>query len=373
MRILLISDTHLSKELGASKVVMELADELTSIGWDCHLSSLPELIQKGYVSSDRGSADLRSYLREHASAYDVVDYGHSHLPYLRSEFPATTLFVARSVLLVHHFDDISIPNYPTWKARVYSLIFNLRNRVRFKKTLARTNITVAQADLVNVPNDDDRDTLIRHGISGNKIVVLPYGLSQARWSIFDSMSTALPPAPMVAFVGTFDGRKGAADFPKIVRLIAKKNPGVRFRLLGTYKSSEEVLARFPNSLRPRIEVIAKYASDDLPNLLASCSVGIFPSYIEGFGFGVLEMLAAGLPVIAYNVPGPPMMLTERYLVNRGDTLAMSNRVTDLLKSDSDLIAARAWAKKVTKQFLWSNIARETSDVYLENWKLRIRR
>ena len=35
-----------------------------------------------------------------------------------------------------------------------------------------------------------------------------------------------------------------------------------------------------------------------------CTVGAFPSYVEGFGLAVLEQLAAGLPTVAYNLPGP---------------------------------------------------------------------
>ena len=38
------------------------------------------------------------------------------------------------------------------------------------------------------------------------------------------------------------------------------------------------------------------------------SAGAFPSHCEGFPFGVLEMLAAGLPVVAYRAPGAPMMI-----------------------------------------------------------------
>ena len=71
---------------------------------------------------------------------------------------------------------------------------------------------------------------------------------------------------------------------------------------------------FPKKLRGYIEVIPQFHPDELPILLSSCSLGIFPSYLEGFAFGVLEMLAAALPVIAYDTPGAPMMVPEQYLV-----------------------------------------------------------
>ena len=50
---------------------------------------------------------------------------------------------------------------------------------------------------------------------------------------------------------------------------------------------------------------------DLPSLLADCAVALFPSYVEGFGLAVLEQLAAGLPTIAYDVPGPRQILDSQ--------------------------------------------------------------
>jgi glycosyltransferase involved in cell wall biosynthesis len=117
-----------------------------------------------------------------------------------------------------------------------------------------------------------------------------------------------------------------------------------------------------------LEVIPKYDPDKLPALLSSCSVGIFPSYIESFGFGVLEMLAASIPVIAYNSPGPPMMLPPNWLVPRGDAKAMSVKVVDLLLDDRRLVQARTEAKRRSKEFCWKTIARQTSEIYFQRWQ-----
>jgi glycosyltransferase involved in cell wall biosynthesis len=370
MRILLVSDAHLSRELGASKVVIELAEELERLGWTCRLSSLPELTGTGSIEGDNRARALRAHLQAHAADYDVVDFGYGQLPFPRGDFAPTILLVARSVLLHHHFDNIKIPIDPTWKARVHKLVFGHRERLQHRMYLKSTDRTLAEADLVNVSNDDDETLLVRRGVPKSKIVVLPYGLTTDRQRIFSESSAGLPERPTVAFVGTFDSRKGATDFPKIIKRIVAGVPEARFRLLGTYKSDQEVLTRFPASLRDRIEVVPKYVSAELPRLLESCSVGIFPSYVEGFGFGVLEMLAAGLPVIAYNAPGPPMMLPAKYLVDIGDAAAMSGKVIELLKSRTELLAAREWSKARSRQFLWSDIARRTSEVYRARWQER---
>ena len=94
-------------------------------------------------------------------------------------------------------------------------------------------------------------------------------------------------------------------------------------------------------------------------------MGIFPSRIEGFGFGVLEMLAAALPVVAYDAPGPPMMLSPYYLVQPGDTVGISRKVVEILSNPSHLQSARQWAKMRSADFPWKRAAQMTSDAYIE--------
>src|SRR5262249_39106222 len=158
--------------------------------------------------------------------------------------------------------------------------------------------------------------------------------------------------PVVAFVGTFDYRKGATDFPSLVSQVALAVPEVKFRLLGTtglMKSADQVRAFFPARARRRMEVVPHYDPEALPELLAGPWVGVFRSYYEGFAFGVLEMLAAGIPVIAYDAPGPPMMLKREALVPPGDVGAMADKVIALLQGGSLLDAARLAARATAQQ------------------------
>ena len=67
---------------------------------------------------------------------------------------------------------------------------------------------------------------------------------------------------------------------------------------------------------------------------------MFPSRVESFGYGVLEMLAAAVPVIAYDAPGPHVMLPPEYRVPVGAAGDMADRVCDLLTDPDRLRAAR---------------------------------
>ncbi len=375
-RILFCSPVQHSKELGGSKVVVELAEEMREIGWDC------QIICPSDVSNPRDKdilasfpENLRRYLQQHASEYDVVDYDHGYLPFERSEFNSETLMVARSVLLAQHLEVIPIPDPPGIKAAVGRLLRGRERRQRRKAIIQRAQITVQEADLVNVSNEDDKAELVRRGIKEDKIVVLPYGISRSRRPLFDQVSSEAPPQPVVAFVGTFDYRKGAREFPEIVRQVAAAVPEVRFKLMGTkgmFQTEAEVRAHFPERMQKHLEVIPGYKSEELPQMLSSCSVGIFPSHLEGFGFGILEMLAASVPVIAYDAPGPPMMLPAECLVERGDTDNLGRKVAALLLDPVQLQISRTWANERSQDFSWAAVAQATHTCYMTAINLKQR-
>jgi glycosyltransferase involved in cell wall biosynthesis len=363
MKILFCSPVPLQETLGTARTLLSLSTEFQNLGWEVKIISPADTIDN-YQLGDDSAAGLRKYLLKHASEYDVVEYDHSYLPFPRTEFANDTLFVARSQLLGHHFATIAIPAERRWQSRIRAFLEKRAEQNRKKHNFDRAHTTILESDVAVVLNYDDRDILTKHGIAPEKIHVIPNGLSPLQMQQFDRLSVAVPSNPKVAFIGTFCPRKGSTDFPAIIKEISRHVPEVSFRFLGTTFARKKVLSYFPKYLRNRIEVYPDFEPDDLPSLLQACSVGMFPSYIEGFGLAVLEMLAASIPVIAYNAPGPPMMLDARYLVPRGDTVAMAEKIIGLFQDSDQLASARHWAKQRSKDFCWQQVAQKTSDVYL---------
>jgi glycosyltransferase involved in cell wall biosynthesis len=276
------------------------------------------------------------------------------------------LFVARSVLLVHYLDRIRFPVPRTPRVLLSNLVHGSA-RAQFQRLrIADATRTLEQADLVNVSNADDRRELASRGIQSDKIVVIPFGMTAARRHEFAAIPDDPPAAPVVGFVGSFDFRKGAADFPAIFARIRAEVPGATLSLYGTtghFRNADDVRALFPPALRPHVAIHPRFEPSELPRLLSECAVGLFPSYCEGFGFGVLEMLAAAMPVIAYDAPGPPEMLDAERMVRPGDTQAIASKVVELLRDRVRLVEARRAARRTAARFDWIDIARQTVDAY----------
>lgn len=378
MKILFCSQNPLVKELGAPKILMELAESLQEWGWDCKIASPQEIMpHKKYRKHSwlqLFSESLKNYLLKYAHKYDVVEYDQVYLPYPRAEFCAQTLFVSRVGLLANHLQDNQIPLAKSYKSRLYSLIMGRLDNLYCQRAMQYERITLNEADLINTVNNKFKTELAGWGIPEEKIVVFPCGISASRRKLFDAVSSEIPREPQVVFVGSFDNRKGATDLPKIFENIHHIIPEAKFKLLGTGAGRDEryVLPHFLRRLQDRIEVVPIFPSDALPGLLSSCAVGIFSSYADGFGFGVLEMLASSIPVIAYDVPGPATMLPPEYLVSPGDFEGLSLKAVELLKDKAKLRVARIWAKEQSQQFSWQQIAKDTSQIYLERWRKKQR-
>lgn len=368
MKLLLCSPVIPSRELGISKVLVELADALEQLHWQCTVLSPLEIdpdIHRytGEQYHQRYAEALRLHLHQHAAHYDIVDYEHVYLPYPRTEFHPSTLMVARSAILVHHLETFPIPIAHTLRGRVGHWVKGHQRKQHLRQRVAIATRTLHAADLINVNNSESKAELMERGIPAHKIAVVPLGLSQDQRSHLQSLPLQPPAEPTIACIGTFEPRKGSNDIPRIAQTIWHHIPAMRLKLLGTHRSANLVLKRFPPRWRDRVQVIPHYPAAELPSLLQSCSVGMAPTYLEGFGLGILEMLAAALPVLAYHVPGPTLMLPPNSLIQRGNWQAMAEQLIALLQDRETLQHERTRARGRSQPFTWQAIARTTADLY----------
>ena len=104
-----------------------------------------------------------------------------------------------------------------------------------------------------------------------------------------------------------------------------------------------------------------------PRLSRIAQLGVFPSHVEGFGLALLEQLAAGLPTIAYDVPGPRQILrtqSERLLTPVGDTAAIAARAAEILSlSVPDYEKLSAECVAIAQRYRWTEIANNTITHY----------
>ncbi len=391
-RILMVIHTPWTRNLGGPRVQLELADELREMGHEVEKFSYDDAFPRAAAPRRRGRlATLAGYLQvnrsfavraaafvqANARRFDIVDANQTDLPFPKRQLGFSGLLVARSVGLIpsyENFERFAAARWPEPRSLRQGVHATLTWPAR-RRRRRDVEASFRHADLINVSSHDDLATVRDAMGYGDKVVMFPFGMSAARRQAFvrrQGDPAARLAAGKVAFIGNWNDRKGAKDWPAIAALVRRRRPGARFLFLGTGLGREQVLGDFPAELRDSIEVVPSYESDDLPGLLAAATVGAFPGYLEGFGFAVLEKLAAGLPTVTYDAPGPRDILRSLAapeMVPAGDVEAFAARVAALLALAGESYGQRSReATRAAERFDWRAIAAATRDAYLERWE-----
>jgi glycosyltransferase involved in cell wall biosynthesis len=387
LRVLMVIHTEWSPNLGGPRAQIELGDELVAMGDHVEKFSYEDafppvpparrgsaLRMRDFLRSNRSfAARAREHVRAHGHRFDVIDANQTDLPFPKRDLGFSGLLVARSVGMIPAYEEFERWSSRRWPEPLSArrLAYRALTWPGHRRRLRDVERSFRHADLINVSNRDDLETVGHDMGFGGKVVMFPFGLPEARRLAFRDARAGVAErlaARTVAFIGAWNSRKGARDWPEIARRVRERVPDARFLLLGTGHDREYVLAGFDPADRAGIEVVPRYESRDLPALLAGATVGAFPGYLEGFGFSVLEKLAAGLPTVTYDAPGPRdtmSHLASPAMVPAGDAAAFASRVAGLLTvSPEDYAELSDDSLRAAARLSWREITAATRETYL---------
>lgn len=381
LRILTVLNLPWDPRLGAVRVWMELAEQWRRDGHVVEKYSLsdayPNAHASGAIFAIRQALfayKAARFVRRNAGRFDVIDALIGTLPFSKKKLRFHGLLVARSVGLYRLYEEFERRAAKRWSSGPKGKLFGriLYGLTRWRSFRA-SDLAVGHADLVNVPNEDEAACLRDVFGAERAIIVQPYGLAVERvrelWQAAQPGQERLA-RKKISFIGMWSARKGAHDWSHIIRLVRERIPDARFSFLGTMIDSEKVRGDLGLSNTDGIEFISDYQPDELPTLLADSSVGAFPSYAEGFGLAVLEQLAAGIPTIAYDNPGPRHILARRlpeFLVRSGDVHAFASAIVRVLELDPGRYQKLAGRSiEAASEFSWPAIAQATLRSYRDH-------
>ncbi len=369
-----------TRDLGGPRAQFELAEEFRRRGhqvdvFDIRSAHIPANSLAVYFQHTLFQIRAARFIRANGAKYDVIDAQQHNIVKSKEALKFSGVLSVRSVGLVHFYEQF-ITQQSAMLAKhsrsgEHPIGFLLRRLARlFFKSVAATNKSFAVADCIMLCNEDEYNYMAQHLHYGEKSFYVPFGLNeqqQEQLAACSPDSTRRIQSKTVVFVGSWSMRKGSLDWAEVIMRVRKRLPSTRFLFLGTGSSASAVLRDLHCTPNEGITIVPHYSNDDLPRLLSEGTVGAFPSYIEGFPYAVLEQLAAGLPVVAYDVPGSRQTLNSldpTLLVPPGDITAFADRICDLLLLDSaDYIQLSAWCKHVAHEYSWSNIATRTLEIY----------
>jgi glycosyltransferase involved in cell wall biosynthesis len=211
-----------------------------------------------------------------------------------------------------------------------------------------------------------RDDLVsEYGVVRSKISVIHSGVNHSRFRPVDPgpyLRSQNLRQPYVLFLSTVQPRKNLSRLVEAFEAINRAD----LSLVVAGKSgwlTDEIDARIANSpARQRIVRLGHVPDEHVPALYCGAAVFAMPSLYEGFGFGILEAMACGCPVVTSDRSSMPEVAGDAaILVNPIDVAAIRSGIERALVPQE---AARITAAGLLRaaEFAWDETARNTLSV-----------
>ena len=192
-----------------------------------------------------------------------------------------------------------------------------------------------------------------------RIYVIPNGVDVDR---FEPTSTLRNPNEIL-FVGRPATRKGLSVLLDALPAVLEKVPEARLVIVGSSPQDVELPKKFLSS----VEVRGVLDDDELVRAMHSASVLCAPSTrAESFGIVLIEAMAAGLPVLASDIPGYDAVVAHErdgVLVPPDDPGTLASALVDLLRDPGRRNRLSKVGLLTARQYHWPHVVAEIERVY----------
>jgi len=189
--------------------------------------------------------------------------------------------------------------------------------------------------------------LVKFGCQSSKFVHIPNGVNIER---FKPTNKRL--RNVIMWHGRFVKEKGVMDIIEVAKIVIKKRPDVKFVLIGDGPLRKEIVKIIKSQFfRKNIFLLGRVPYEKIPLMLPKASIYILPSYMEGMPYALLEAMACGLPIIAYDIPQIREMIRGAgVLVKKGDVRGLANAILYLLKNEEERQRLGKKARKIVEEY-----------------------
>jgi len=225
------------------------------------------------------------------------------------------------------YEDVRLgdPNVRRWRLRSLQAIDAVTARL-FTHGFHALTQTVADS------------SVRRLGIKASKITVVPRSRGLERLRVSDPSQCrrtrsklGIPPdAEVILTVGRQEYQKGQRHLVEAFSNLAEKRPRAWLVIAGRAGNASEDLQGAVGRASGADRILVLGHRTDVPELLHAADVFAFPSLYEGLGGSLLEAMAAGLPIVASDIPAIREVADGTVLVAApGDADQLENRLERL--------------------------------------------
>ena len=199
---------------------------------------------------------------------------------------------------------------------------------------------------------------------GGSFRIVPNGVDVDRFASAEPAD--LGPGIKLLFVGRLDERKGFRTAVGAFTVLASQRPDLRMIVVGD-GPERSVVDGLSADVRDRVSMLGTVANTELPPYVAACDLFLGPSVGgESFGIVLVEAMAAGLPIVASDIPGYDEVVRhglDGLLVPPGDQAALAATLGTVI-DDRDLAARLSDAGRArARTFDWTTVTGQLMGCY----------
>ena len=171
------------------------------------------------------------------------------------------------------------------------------------------------ADRILTSSENARNTLIAEsGLPADRVVAVTDGVDLTRFrprqpddvaNLHDLRNRlGIPPNRLlVGYLGLLASYQGTDDLIRAAQFVVQRNPGAHFLVMGFPNEAAYRQAAHAAGLANHVHFTGRVPYADAPRMLRVLDIAVAPKRSESEGNGkVLNYMAAGLPVVAYDGP-----------------------------------------------------------------------
>ena len=201
-----------------------------------------------------------------------------------------------------------------------------------------------------------------YSVPADRIHVVPNGVN-SRYFLPPRRITDSGPLRLL-FVGRLEAQKNVARLIEALTLVKEK---VQLRVVGDGALRSQLEERAARSGLP-VEFVGSLFDDDLLRAYSEADAFVLPSDREGMALVALEAMAAGLPVIATDVPGNTELIAGRGLLAAAQPGALAQAI-DAVAADPALRAELAQrCSDAAREYSWGAVTDRVELIYDEVYR-----
>jgi glycosyltransferase involved in cell wall biosynthesis len=172
----------------------------------------------------------------------------------------------------------------------------------------------------------------------------------------------------LGFIGQLVPRKGIPDLLDVFDQLYRKDKNLKLQLLGDGRQRGELEEKAAGQGSARAVEFLGFRSDRL-ELLSRFNLFVMTSSLEGIPRCMMEAMAVGVPVVAYNIPGVDKLVTHGetgLLAPYGDEAALASCCRQLLDDPELVVRLSANARElIDEKYSAARMAQEYEDLFAD--------